>query len=50
MAFDVDIEWRLLVSVGVERCLLVSYAVWRCEDGVLGRGSKGYLSAAYGRV
>ena len=34
--FRVDMEWRLLVSVGVWWCLLVSYVVWRCEEGVWG--------------
>ena len=30
----VEVEWRLLVSVGVCWCLIVSYVVWRCAEGV----------------
>ena len=49
MEAPVDIEWHLLVSVGVRRRLLVTYGVWRCEMGSK-EFLKGYLSAVYGRV
>ena len=32
----VDRTWRLLMSVGVWCCLLLSYVVWGCEEGVWG--------------
>ena len=42
----VEVEWCLLVSVGVCWFLIVSYVVWRVSEEFL----KGYLSAVYGRV
>ena len=42
----VEVEWRLLVSVGVCWCLIVSYVVCRVSEEFL----KGYLSGVYGRV
>ena len=42
----VEVEWRLLVSVDVCWCLIVSYVVYRVSEEFL----KGYLSGVYGRV
>ena len=39
----VEVEWRLLVSVGVCWCLIVSYVVLRVSEEFL----IGYLSAVY---
>ena len=46
MTVQVDVEWRLLVSVGARWCLLVSDTVlfW---SGHVWRVSEGYLSALY---